>query len=203
MTLLILGVLVSYLIGSLPTAYLVGRMVKGIDIRKHGSGNVGATNVFRVVGRKWGILVLILDAFKGAFTSMGVSVFLPPPGVPPFLAALIYGSAAIAGHTWTFWLGFQGGKGVATSAGVFLALAPKPALVALLVWTVVFGWKRYVSLASLVTAVAFPICVFLFYRESQEFKMLFPISLGLTLFIFYTHQENIQRLRRGEERPLV
>lgn len=199
---LFLGILLSYLVGSIPTGFLVGKWLKGIDIRRHGSGNVGATNVFRVVGKKWGIGVLIFDVLKGSIAS----VYLPrqiPTGIDPFLTALIFGIASIVGHTWTVWLGFRGGKGVATSAGVFIGLAPKAACVALLIWFGLFAWKRFVSLASLITALSFPILVFSFYRNEDFFKVLSPISVGLTVFIFYTHRENIQRLCNGTEKKLI
>ena len=202
---LLLLLATSYLVGSIPTAYLVGRSVKGIDIRKHGSGNVGATNVFRVVGRKWGIAVLLLDVLKGVFASQIMpSIFRSSSsGIPiPFVFHLACGVSAIAGHTWTVWLRFKGGKGVATSAGVFLALAPKAASFALLFWAFVFWWKRYVSLASIATAVAFPLWVFLFYRGTKRFSFLFPISLVLVVFILYTHRENLRRLCNGAEKRL-
>ena len=190
----------SYFLGSLPTAYLVGKKVKGLDIRKHGSGNVGATNVFRVVGKGWGIAVLLLDAFKGA-----LAVSLVPRLFSDnfFLLSLLCGIGAILGHTWNLWLGFKGGKGVATSAGVFFALAPKAAAAALVVWVLVFTWKRYVSLASIITAAVFPVWVFLFYRKEEKFLFLFPISLLLFVFILCTHQGNIKRLREGAEKRLL
>ena len=199
---LIFEILVGYVMGSLPTAYWVGKFVKGVDIRKHGSGNVGATNVFRVVGKKWGVAVLIFDALKGALAVSFVPSLFPTVWVTPFVSHLISGIAAISGHTWTFWLGFKGGKGVATSAGVFLALAPKAAFAALGVWTLIFLWKRYVSLASMGTAVSFPLWVFCFYWNTERFPVLFPVSLLLTVFIFFTHRENIHRLRSGTEKRL-
>lgn len=200
---LVVGTILGFLIGAIPTAFLIGRFVRGIDIRQHGSGNVGATNVFRVIGKKWGLGVLTFDILKG-FAAVS---FLPPlfaTGQVSYLTLqLIFGLAAIAGHTWTPWLGFRGGKGVATSVGVFLAVTFKAALVSILVWAGVFYWKRYVSLASLATSVSFPFWVFFFYGRTGSFTLLFPISLIVPLFIFYTHRQNIHRLQRGEEKRLL
>lgn len=198
-----LGILISYFIGSIPTAFLVGKSVRGIDIRKYGSGNVGATNVFRVVGKKWGFAVLFFDMFKGLFAVSFLPHYFSPSPMGLFVQSLVFGIAAIGGHAWTVWLGFRGGKGVATSAGVFLALAPQAAGTAVLVWIVLFIWKRYVSLASCGTALAFPFLVFGFYRRADFFWILFPISVGLTFFIFYTHRENLRRLQKGTERKIV
>lgn len=198
---MIFALVLSYLLGSIPTAYVVGRLVKGIDIREHGSGNVGATNVFRVVGKWWGIAVLIFDAMKGFFAVRWIPYSFSPD--PSFAFSLLCGIAAISGHTWTIWLKFKGGKGVATSAGVFIALAPLAAGTALLVWACLFAWRRYVSLASLSTALSFPIFVVFYYHGREFFGLLFPISLLLTVFTFYTHRENIKRLMKGEEKKLI
>ena len=200
---LILALIFSYLVGSIPTAYLVGKAVKGLDIRKYGSGNVGATNVFRVVGKGWGILVLLFDAVKGAFVVLFLPRFFPSGSLHPFLSSLLCGILAISGHAWTVWLGFKGGKGVATSAGVFLSLAPKAATIALIVWVLIFFWKRYVSLASISTAASFPFWVFFFYRSTERFPVLFPVSLLLVAFILYTHRSNIRRLLAGTEKKLL
>lgn len=197
------GLVLSYLAGSIPTAYLVGRMVRGIDIRTQGSGNVGATNVFRVIGRKWGIGVLFFDLLKGYIVVSGLPRFFSSPFPDPFVTRLIFGLGAMSGHTWPLWLGFRGGKGVATSLGVFLALAPQATGAAVFVWILVFLWKRYVSLASLAMAVSFPLWVLIFCQGADFFWILFPVSLGLTAFIFYTHRENLRRLREGREKPIL
>jgi len=191
-----LGCLLGFLLGSLPTAFWVGKLVKGVDIRQQGSGNVGATNVFRVVGKKWGIAVMAIDMLKGFLAVWWLPDFFSSPSI-------LSGVAAIAGHTWTPWLRFRGGKGVATSAGVFLALAPRAALASLLVWGGIFYWKRYVSLASLGTSLSFPVWVFFFYRGSEGFNLLFSVSLLVPCFIFYTHRGNIRRLQKGEEKRLI
>lgn len=194
-----IGILLSYLLGSFPTGYLVGKSVRGLDIRQHGSGNVGATNVFRVVGKKWGIGVLGVDVLKGF---LAVSL-VPSLLNASFLHSVIFGIAAILGHTWTAWLRFRGGKGVATSLGVFLGLAPWATLSALGVWVLLFLWKRYVSLASLGMALSFPLWVSYFDRGRNSFAVLFSVSLAFTVFIFYTHRENIQRLRVGQEKKII
>jgi glycerol-3-phosphate acyltransferase PlsY len=195
----IIGVLIAYLAGSIPSAYFAGR-VRGIDLRQHGSGNLGATNVVRVLGAKIGAAVFIVDLLKG---------FLPVYFLPryaetlrPELWALAYGVAAIFGHVKPiFLLGKGGGKGVATASGVFLALAFVPMLIAEVAWIGVFYFTRYVSLASLVGAAVLPIAILALYREPQS--PVFIASVIIALFVFWTHRENIGRLRRGEEHKFV
>ena len=200
---MVIGLLLSYLLGSIPTAFLVGKKIKGIDIRQYGSGNVGATNVFRVVGRKWGIGVLVFDLFKGFIVAGWLPRFFVTSGAERFTAGLLFGIAAILGHTWSVWLKFRGGKGVATSAGVAMALVPLAASITVLTWVLIFTFTRYVSLASLIAACVFPLGVILLYRAAPFFATFLPICLGLTLFIFYTHRENIKRLKEGTEKRLI
>jgi acyl phosphate:glycerol-3-phosphate acyltransferase len=195
----IIGVLISYLAGSIPSAYLAGKM-RGVDLRQHGSGNLGATNVVRVLGPGIGAIVFIADLMKG---------FLPVYFLPryaetlrPELWALVYGAAAILGHVKPiFLLGKGGGKGVATASGVFLALAFVPMLIAEAVWISVFYFTRYVSLASLVGAAVLPIAILVLYREPQS--PVFIASVIIASFVFWTHRANIGRLRRGEEHKFV
>lgn len=193
----------GYVLGSIPTGYLVGKKLKNIDIRKQGSGNVGATNVFRVVGKKWGIGVLVFDILKGFFAVRILPLFFEIQDLSPFVTSLVAGVAAVAGHTWTVWLGFRGGKGVATSLGVLLGLVPLTGGFGIAVWMVLFLWKRYVSLSSLGLALSLPLSAVLFYRQSEFFGLLLPLSLVLSAFIFYTHRENIHRLWTGQEKRLV
>lgn len=195
----IFGVLIAYLAGSIPSAYIAGRL-RGVDLRKHGSGNLGATNVARVLGAKTGAIVFIADLLKG---------FLPVYFLPrymetlrPELWALVYGAAAILGHVKpVFLLGKGGGKGVATATGVFLALAFVPMFIAEVFWIGVFYFTRYVSLASLVGAAVLPIAILALYRE--PLSPVFIASVIIVLFVFWTHRENIGRLRRGEEHRFV
>ena len=195
----IVGVLIAYLAGSIPSAYLAGRL-RGIDLRQHGSGNLGATNVVRVLGAKIGAAVFIVDLLKG---------FLPVYFLPryaetlrPELWALVYGIAAILGHVKPIFLLWKGGgKGVATASGVFLALAFVPMLIAEVAWIAVFYFTRYVSLASLVGATVLPVAILALYREPQS--PVFIASVLIALFVFWTHRENIGRLRRGEEHKFV
>jgi acyl phosphate:glycerol-3-phosphate acyltransferase len=191
----IVGVLLSYLAGSIPSAYLAGKF-RGVDLRKHGSGNLGATNVWRVLGPRIGAVVFLADLLKG---------FLPVYFLPrytetlqPGLWALAFGVAAILGHVKPiFLLGKGGGKGVATASGVFLALAFIPMLIAEVVWIVVFYFTRYVSLASLLGAAALPIAILAWSRDPRS--PVFIASLIIAAFVFWTHRANIGRLRRGEE----
>jgi len=195
----IIGVLIAYLAGSIPSAYIAGR-VRGVDLRKHGSGNLGATNVVRVLGPKIGAVVFLADFFKG---------FLPVfylPGLAdtlqPQLWALIYGAAAILGHVKpVFLLGRGGGKGVATASGVFTALALVPMLISMASWIIVFSISRYVSLASLVGAAILPVAIFALNRDPQS--PVFIASVIIAAFVFWTHRANIGRLRRGEEHRFV
>lgn len=191
----ILGLVAAYVVGSIPAAYVAGRMVRGIDLRQHGSGNLGATNVYRVLGRGVAVAVLLFDAAKGA-----LPVLLLPrliPGGDPLLWAIGYGLAAIVGHVRPIFLLWKGGgKGVATSSGVFAALAPLPMLVTFLVWVVVLWGSGYVSLASLSAALVLPLAILAMMGPRSP---LFGVALVVAGFVFWTHRANIGRLRRGEE----
>lgn len=200
---MLICLLSAYLLGSVPFGLLIARGVKQIDIREHGSRNIGATNVFRVVGKKWGITVFILDALKG-FTAANLPHLLlsSQPDNIAFLS-LYCGIAAIVGHTFPVWLRFKGGKGVATSLGVFLGVALTPTALAFAGWILVFSLFRIISLASLAAAVIFPVLVIVFYTGEPIFKVLCPVSFLLGVFIFYTHRANIGRLLRGEEKRII
>ena len=194
---LITLVLLSYLLGSIPTGFLVAKAM-GVDIRTVGSGNIGATNVFRILGKGPGIFVLTADAMKGIFV---VVVMVPafqritePDRVAQYLPALA-GICAILGHNYTCWLRFKGGKGIATTAGVFAALAPAAFGIALAAWLVVFAASRYVSLASIVAAVALPLAVWL----TGNGALLIGVSTALGALAIYKHKANIERLRAGTE----
>ena len=193
-------ILIAYLIGSIPTAYLVAKRVRGIDIREYGSGNVGATNVFRTAGKGWGSLVLVIDILKGcAATALLAPTSSAFPEISIPLKQFLFGAAAIAGHTWTPWLGLKGGKGIATSAGALLGIFPFVTVLAILIWAVSFLIWRYVSLASIVASGCFPILLLIFHRRMESFPEIFLISLALVLLLIYNHRANIERLKQGTE----
>ncbi len=196
-----LTAIVAYLLGSPPTGYLAGRL-RGMDIRKHGSGNIGATNVFRILGRTAGITVLLLDALKGtlavaATPALVVSVLGPEvqSGWLPVIAAL----SVILGHNYTCWLGFKGGKGIATSAGVLAALVPAAGAIVIGLWIVIFLLCRYVSVASITAATALPLATWFTTHD--------PTRLGLTMIVgglaVWKHRPNIRRLLNGTENRFV
>jgi acyl phosphate:glycerol-3-phosphate acyltransferase len=189
------AVALAYASGSIPFAHLAG-LAKSVDLRKQGSGNLGATNVFRVLGWKIGVLVFLADAAKGA-----LPVLVLPPRIDsardPVLWAIIVGVAAIAGHVRPVFLKFgKGGKGVATAAGVFFALAPVPMLVTFAVFLAVVLASGYVSLGSLLSAIVLPSLLAITLGVSSP---LFIVSVLIAAFVYWTHRANIGRLRRGEE----
>lgn len=192
---LVVALVIAYLAGSFPTAYLAGKL-RGIDLRQHGSGNLGATNVVRVLGAPTGIAVFAIDVAKGL-----LPVVLLPPHIAtahPMGVSLALGVAAILGHVRSAFLGWRaGGKGVATATGVFLGLAWLPTLLSFGVWLIVFKTSGYVSLASLVSAIALPAA--LAFTGSSFTDPVFVAAVLIALFVFYTHRANIGRLRRGEE----
>lgn len=195
---LVLALWISYFLGAIPTAYIAGRLLKSIDIRKHGSGNVGATNVFRVLGKWPGIIVLVLDILKGvvAVTLVGDMFGLTAVGQRVLLALV-----AVVGHNWTVFLDFKGGKGIATSLGALIGLAIKIAFIrpvlffTLLAWLAVFLATGFVSLASIVAAVFLPIIMAL---TGQEFPLV-VLGVILCVFIVVRHRPNIKRLWDGQE----
>lgn len=201
MLIFLLCVAGAYFCGSIPSAYIIGRLVKKVDIRQHGSGNVGASNVFRVVGKKWGILVLVTDVLKG-FLSVALIArwgYEQHPMFSKSLYLLLIGISAVAGHNWTLFLNFHGGKGVATSLGVGLGLLPKAALMALGVWILVLIPFGYIAVSSMVAAISFPFWVWLLYRSIEGFAGIFFISILLALLITCMHRANIKRLLTGNE----
>lgn len=194
-----LVIVAGYLLGSIPTGYLVAR-ARGVDIRAVGSGNIGATNVMRVLGKPIGIAVLVADALKGALATAWVPTLAVHSGVdaaatPSEWLRLLAGMGAILGHNYTCWLGFKGGKGVATTAGVLVVLIPKAFLVCLVVWLVVFALSRIVSLASIAAAVALPVALYAVGRSLT--LVLAGVALGG--MAIYRHRSNIQRLLAGTE----
>lgn len=182
----------AYLLGATPTAYLAGRLARGIDLREHGSRNLGATNVYRVLGWRWAIPVALVDVAKGA---VPVALFARWAGIDPW-GAVALGIAAVLGHVFSPYMGFRGGKGVATALGMFLALAPLAVAIALPVWGGILWLTGYVSLSSVIAAASFPVWV----RLSQPAALpAFWASVGLAALIVFSHRANLRRLLAGTE----
>jgi glycerol-3-phosphate acyltransferase PlsY len=194
--------LISYLIGSVPAGYLAGR-VGGIDIRKVGSGNIGATNVLRVLGKRYGYPVFLFDFAKGtAAVEISILIFKSThhAEVSRELCAILAGVSSVIGHSYPVWLGFKGGKGVATSFGVVFGLIPLAALIAVLVWLITFGTTRYVSVASMTAAIALPITVLvMLYVKLLSGLTLLLFSICLAAIVIWRHRSNLSRLMSGTE----
>ncbi len=202
-------VLLSYLVGSVPGSLSVSRLFYGIDLREHGSGNAGATNAFRVLGWKAGLIATVIDVGKGLLAA-GLIATLRLDEIPGGLGfwkvdsvvRLIAGIAAVLGHMYPVWAGFKGGKGANTSAGVLFALSPISMIIALSVFAIVLFSSRYVSLASLAATASFPISVaarkYVFGVDTLDASLVF-LSLVMAAAIFYGHRTNISRLRAGTE----
>ena len=192
------GLIGSYLIGSIPASYLVAFYGHGVDPRTVGSGNVGATNVYRAVGARAGLVAAVLDIAKGTAAVLLARYLLPGGGpLGPQGFALACGAAAVVGHTYTVFLGFAGGKGVATGAGVFLAVAPGPLGASFAVFVVTIALTRYVSLGSILAAASLPVWVALFGPEGKI--PILTISIAMALFIVIKHRSNIARIQAGTE----
>lgn len=190
-------VLAAYFAGSIPTSYVVGKAIGGVDLRREGSGNLGATNVYRALGLRVAVPVALVDIGKGWVPAW---VFPMLDGGAADGWAVAYGTAAILGHTFSCWMRFRGGKGVATAAGAFLALSPLAVLAAALVWVLVFAARGIVSLASIAAAVALPATVLVGNAAGgagDPWVTGFAVLAGA--FIVWAHRSNIGRLLRGEE----
>jgi glycerol-3-phosphate acyltransferase PlsY len=195
---------ISYVIGSIPTAIIAGKWLKKIDIREHGSGNAGATNVFRTLGWKAGIIVLLIDMFKGFVPVFWIAgIFHQNPETLIYFQ-LLAGISAIAGHIWTVFAGFKGGKGVGTSAGVFLGLAPLALGIALLMFIIIVWLTRYVSLGSILAALTLLIilCLQKFVFDMYVPDILLYVCTVIVILIWIAHKDNIKRLLKGEENKL-
>jgi len=189
----------AYLLGSIPFGYLIVKMRRGTDVRASGSGNIGATNVTRVAGKTAGVATLLLDTGKG-YVAVWLAMRWSHENIRWIMAAAL---AAIVGHMFSCWLGFRGGKGIATGLGVFLPISWQAVLAALVVWIVVVAFWRYVSLGSVVSAAALPILVYLFYAPGHAPPR--AVSLGtvvIVILIIFKHRENIGRLIAGTESRL-
>jgi acyl phosphate:glycerol-3-phosphate acyltransferase len=185
--------LASYLLGAVPTSHIVSRTIAGIDLRQHGSGNLGATNLYRVLGWRYAVPVALFDIAKGAIP---VWVFAPQASASQ-LFAVSCGLAAILGHVFSVFVGFKGGKGVATAAGVMLALTPVALGVAALVWILVVRLSGYVSLGSIAAAAVLPVAVYLL--DQPKTPELLWIDIAVALAVIVLHRRNISRLLQGTE----
>ena len=191
----------SYLLGSIPFGYLIGR-IAGIDIRKVGSCNIGATNVVRVLGKRYGYAVFLLDFFKG-FGAVKLSMLLamrsPPDLSSPELFGIIAAVSSIVGHSYPPWLKFKGGKGVATSAGALLALTAVGGLIWFGIWIVIFWLTSYVSVASITAALLLPIVILVISWRSESAKVIFYFSVCAAAVVIWRHRSNLSRLIHGTE----
>ena len=194
----ILGLILAYLIGSFPSAVVIGKMFYGIDVREYGSGNAGATNTFRVLGKKAGIPVLILDVAKG-FIAVKLAYFIGDyePLSPNFIdLELALAVCGLLGHIFPIYVGFRGGKGVATMLGILIAVHPKAALICAGVFLLSLFITGYVSFSSILSGLTFPVVIMVFYSTNSSINI---FSLAVTIMILVTHQRNIERLMKGEE----
>ena len=190
---LALAVFLAYLLGSVSPSYLLGKYLRGIDLRKHGSGNVGATNAMRVLGKGPGLAVLLVDLFKGWAAVALIPKWLTIPHdlfQDPLVYPVLIGLAVVAGHNWTLFLRFRGGKGVATGFGVLLALAPKVGLSTFGIWLIVVLLRRNVGVASMISAALFPILMLLFKKPPT----LLLLGLILSISTLFRHRKNIQEI---------
>ncbi len=203
--------ILSYLVGSIPTSIIVAKLVKGIDIRDYGSGNAGGTNTIRVLGWKYGIFVILFDAFKGAFAVVVIARLfggnLPFNNHTPFdnftLVQILAGFAAVAGHIWTIFAGFKGGKGIATALGFLITIVTTDMLIAVAVFFIIVLLTKYVSLGSIAAAITLPLAMIIrenvFGVEIQGYHTILPFVIITSALVIYTHRKNIERLLKGQE----
>jgi len=209
---LLVVIALSYLAGSIPNSIIISRLVKGIDIRQHGSGNAGGTNVFRVLGWKWGLLTILLDAFKGAVAVVFIArLYLdnfPFNNITPFddftLVQIFCGIAAVIGHIWTVFAEFKGGKGIATALGFLVTIITVDMLVAVGIFAIVVYLSRYISLGSIIAAISVPIILIIrenvFGVDIPGYSTILPFVIIVSSLVVYTHRANIERLLKGNER---
>jgi acyl phosphate:glycerol-3-phosphate acyltransferase len=198
---------IGYILGGVPSGLWVGR-ARGVDLTALGSRNIGATNAFRVLGPLWGAVVFLLDAAKGYLavalgTALARSAGAADPGHPgPVYAGIVAGVAAILGHVFTPWLRFRGGRGVATSLGVFLAIIPWPTLLAFALWILLVAATRRVSVGSIGAALAYPFLAFALLRSAPNRTLLTAVSTLVAALVILRHRANIGRLLSGSEPPI-
>ncbi|GJQ62249.1 MAG: glycerol-3-phosphate acyltransferase [Melioribacteraceae bacterium] len=204
-------VFLSYLVGSIPTSIIISKLVRGIDIRDHGSGNAGGSNVFRVLGWKFGVLTILLDATKGAIAVVLIArLYLgsfPFANATPFddftLVQIIAGIAAVLGHIWTVFAGFKGGKGIATALGFLITIITVDMLLALAVFIAVVSFSKYISLGSITAALSIPVIMIIreniFHAHIQSYGTILPFAIAIAVLVLYTHRANVVRLLNGNE----
>lgn len=198
----ILLTLIAYLLGSVPTAVLVSRRFFDIDIRDYGSGNAGATNVYRVLGPKWGTLVMVVDMLKGVL-AVQLALLLPeyePEGMAFQNLQTLLGLAAVVGHIFPIWADFRGGKGVATIFGMVLGISPLTAVGCVTIFSLVLYLTRFISLSSILASISFPIFILVVFNVDNPLYRVFAITVALLVLL--THQKNIGRLLKGKEGKL-
>jgi len=202
----ILAILLAYIIGATPFGFLAGKIIKGVDVRDHGSGNIGATNVFRVIGKPAGIAVFVLDFLKGFLPvylihNAAEIGFMAGVGEDfPRWLGILAALATILGHNFTFWLGFKGGKGIATSAGAITALMPGAVGIALVTWIILMVATRYVAVASIGSAIAIPIAIAVMQlRSGGIYWPMMAFGIAVASLAIVRHRSNIGRLRAGTE----
>lgn len=207
-------ILLAYLVGSIPNSIIVSKLVRGIDIRNYGSGNAGGSNVFRILGWKYGVLVILLDAMKGAVAVVVIARLyfgnFPFPNVTPFddftLVQIFAGLAAVVGHIWTVFAGFRGGKGIATALGFLITIITVDMFIAIGIFIVVVSLSKYISLGSVSAAVSIPIILVvrenLFGVNIPGYGTILPFSIAIALLVLYTHRNNIDRLLKGSENKI-
>ncbi len=204
-------IILSYLIGSIPTSIIVSKAAKGIDIREYGSGNAGGTNVMRVLGWKHGVFVILLDTLKGVLAVIVVARLhygaMPFQNLTPFddftLVQIFAGVSAVIGHIWTVFAGFKGGKGIATALGMLIMIVTVDMLIAIGIFILVVTFSRYVSLGSLAGAVAVPLTLIvrenIFHVDIPNYHTLLPFLIFVALLVIFTHRKNVVRLINGNE----
>jgi len=208
---LILIILLSYLAGSIPTAVIISKKFFGFDIREKGSGNMGSTNAFRLLGWKWGVTVQIVDILKGVFAVVvianllgdGISFLSIDFFHDKTIVRFIAGMAAVCGHIWSMFVGFKGGKGINTTMGMLISIAPVDISIAIGIFLIAVLFSGYVSLGSIAGAIAFPSSLFLRYNifgvDIPSYSIIIYFALAIAILILYTHRTNISRLLKGTE----
>ncbi len=207
-------IILSYLVGSIPVSIILTKMVKGVDVRDFGSGNAGGTNVSRVLGKRYGILTIVLDAMKGVIAVVLISRLyfgnFPFPNTTPFddftLVQIIAGISAVVGHIWTIFAGFKGGKGIATGLGVLVTIVTFDLIMALGIFLIVVYFSKYISLASISAAISVPLIMVvrenIFGVNIPGYHSILPFVIALAVLIIYTHRSNVERLLNGSENKI-